>query len=351
MESIEFVLDEVPADPRKTIGQAVRSFLAGDPLLSIAAAANLRSYKTLDLISSRVADRGEAERSRFLGIRCLSTVEALMNEERIIGQLESSGIAPSEIALGLVALGKQIDIDIAVALLRKPGMLADTSLRHDLAARPAKGTFSNAEYREAAGAFMNDYHHFGSPKDAASYDSWVIAETAVLRERPSVIAIRRYFGTWESVIGAVQPPEIESEFGGIVRAFKAAHVVEESWAKAGEQVSEVLANMQWNSFLSIEYGDSADGPNRPYAQASPSADGVWCEIVSAEFLPAEQWPINADYLLENGWSPPAEDVPNWHIQAVPDLEAGHQILEGLRHGRQCDDAKKIRWHSMDYLAD
>ncbi|MCI0143168.1 hypothetical protein KNN17_16505 [Arthrobacter bambusae] len=342
MEEIESSLDEVPADPRKTTGQAVRSFLAGDPLLTIASAANLRSYKTLDLLSSRVADRAEAERTRSLRMRCNSTSKALLNEERLIGRLKNSGIAPSEIPIVLVALGKQLDIDIAVALLRKPGMLADASLRHDLDAPPAKVTFSGAEYREAAAAFMNDYHHFGSPKDVASYDSWVIAETWARRERPSVIAIRRYFGAWESVIGAVQPPEIEGEFDGIVRALKDAHVVQERWARAGEQVSEVLANMQWNSFLSIDYGDNADGPNRPYAQASLSADGVWCEIVSAEFLPGEQWPIDADYLLRNGWSPPDENVPNWYLQAVPPLEAGHQILEGLRYGRQCDDAEKIR---------
>jgi hypothetical protein len=124
--------------------------------------------------------------------------------------------------------------------------------------------------------------------------------------------------------------------------------VEYGWARAGELVSEVLADMPWNSFLSIDYGDETDGPHRPYAQANPSADGVWCEIVSEEFLYASQWPIDTDYLIRKGWSAPDEEVPNWHKHGVPPLEAGHQILEGLAYGRDCHDPGKFRWHSGEF---
>lgn len=209
--------------------------------------------------------------------------------------------------------------------------------------------FSPADYEGAAQEFLTVYRYFGSPKDVASYDSWVIAEKAAGRDRPSVVAIRRYFGAWESVIGAAMPPEVGvDEFAGLVAMCRTQNDAEERWARAGELVGEVLANMPWNSFLSIDYGDEADGPSRPYAQANPSADGVWCEIVSEEFLSANQWPIDAGYLIRNGWSAPDEEVPNWHKQGVPPLEAGHQILEGLAYGRDCHDPGKVRWHSGEF---
>lgn len=99
--------------------------------------------------------------------------------------------------------------------------------------------------------------------------------------------------------------------------------------------------MPWNSFLSINYGNQCDGSRRPYAQASPSTDGVWCEIVAEEFLPPDHWPIDTDYLVSNGWSAPDEEVPNWHM-CVPPFEAGHKLLEGLKHGRLCRDPQKVR---------
>jgi hypothetical protein len=211
-----------------------------------------------------------------------------------------------------------------------------------------QGGFSVADYVDASRAYGATQCRFGSPKDVASYDSWMIAEIAMGRDRPSVVAIRRHFGTWESVIGAVMPPEVEDEFDGIVNHYRIQNSLEERWARAGELVGDVLAIMPWNSFLSIDYGDETDGPHRPYAQASPSADGVWCEIVSGEFLPADQWPISAEYLEGNGWSAPDDEVPNWHKQGIPPVEAGHQILEGLRYGRRCEDATKVRWHSADF---
>lgn len=461
-----------PTDPT---GDVVRAYLAGDPLRSIAAAANLSSYQTLRLLSSRIADRGEIERSRSLRRRCFSTAEVLRNEKHLIGQLRDSGIARSKIPTILAALGTSIDIDIAVELLRDPERLlaseptldgADASpltdqlsllyltghLRfvepnYDLALAtmpvqaiadlrsllhpglnhaqiaeilamtettaqairsgdvsgisfwdyvdmaeiislrlgqsaaascpwpvPAKDvrrrlgsgfwdealasvglklaserdSFCGADYLEAARTSTAESNHFGSPKDVASYDGWVIFETAARRERPSVVAIRRHFGTWESVIGAAIPPEVENEYDGIVSQYTTENFLELRWARAGELVGELLGAMPWHSFLSIDYGDETDGPRHPYAQATPSADGVWCEIVSEEFLPADQWPISAEYLARNGWSPPDNEVPNWHKQGIPPAEAGHQILEGLKYGRCCDDPTNVRWHTGDF---
>lgn len=465
--------DSMAADDRQSaIGQAVNSSLAGDPLRSIAAALNMGSYQALRLLSARVADRGEEQRSKALRSRCSATAEVLYQNYDQTWQLLDAGIESSDIPKVLAALGASIDIEIAVELLRSPekfmemhsgkelvelAPLTDTfsllyvtgrrrglkpnyqfalgkipmpgidELRRVVAVHssevqiaeivatvettaeairtgdvtgisysdyldtvtalvqesdnkalrwlvPApvvrnrlgggfwssalesagltlpstRARFTNADYEEASTAFMRAYSHFGSPEEVASYDSWVTAEAAAGRDRPSVIAIRRYFGTWESVIGAVMPSEVEDELDGIVEMFKKEINLEYGWARAGELVSDALANMPWNSILSIDYRDDAEGPHAPYVQASHRVDGAWCEIVSEQSLPADQWPIDTGYLLGNGWSSPDEEVPYWHKQAIPPLEAGHQILEGLKYGRRCDDPKKVRWHSRDF---
>ena len=476
--------DPLPdADPRATIGTALASFLAGDPLSSIAASANMDSYSMLRLLGSRVADRAEQQRSKAIRDRCFAAAAVLYRERERIEQLQAAGIDRRDIPRVLAALGAPVDVDIAVEMLRstplyeeilrrfllhqpvneagtrstidvlsllyvtglhrgvKPdyemalGMMPLSSFtalrkllgdRHsyqktaeilavieatsqairagdaagfsyseynkiveaispeledvtppyeanwpvpagDLRRHLGQGfwdaaldsaglqpssagyRFSAADFAEAARGFMSSYGEFGSPKEVSSYDSWVIAETAAGRERPSAIAIRRHFGTWESVIQVSVPSEIEDEFDGIVDAYRAENAREESWARAGELISEVLANMSPGSFLSIQYAYDADNLT-PYAQAVPDADGVWCEIVSEQFLPAEQWPISTGYLAGKGWAAPTDDFPNWHKDGVPHEAAGHDILDGLRGGRGCDDPAKFRWHTGQFPA-
>lgn len=467
----------ITAERGSPTDQAVASYLAGDPLRCIAAALRMESYQVLRLLSTRIADNGEKQRSKALRNRCSTTAELLGGEIERTERLMSAGIEAVDVPKVLVAFGVPLDVEIAVELLRSLEIFEDIYLRVShlrsnhppvvrsiemlsllyvigrhrsvepdyrfalgkmplpgiaefrelqtgrlpaseiaeviatvektaeeirtgnaagisysdyrdtaslLAEEPDHGglgwlvpapvirdrvgrgswsvaleaagltapcqqdRFERIDYEEAAQEFLRVYRHFGSPKDVASYDSWVIAEAAAGRDRPSVIAIRRHFGAWESVIGAVMPPDVEDEFPGIVKHLREESAVEERWARAGKLVSEVLSTMPWNSFLSIDYGDEADGPNRPYAQANPSADGVWCEIVSEEFLSGDQWPIDIDYLVRNGWSAPDEEVPNWHKQCVPPLEAGHQLLEGLAYGRSCRDPQKVRWHSGEF---
>ncbi|MBT2554482.1 hypothetical protein [Arthrobacter sp. ISL-5] len=470
------------ADPRDAIGPALSSFLAGDPLSSIAAAANMDSHGMLLLLSSRVADRAEEQRARAIRDRCFATGAALYQECERFEQLMGAGIALPDIPKVLAALGAPIDVDIAVSMLRstlmfkeilhrvlqqngaievswraqsidvlsllyvtglhrgvKPnyelalGMMPVSSfaeLRELLGPRrpyqrtaeilavieatsqairagdvagisisdydeiaeeisrelsiaeihpgvcwPApgdelrrhmgqgswdaaldaaglkphigRGRFGHADFVEAAEGFRNTHGHFGSPKEVSSYDSWVIAEAAAGRERPSVIAFRRHFGTWESVIGAVVPPEIEDEYDGIVNQIRAGNDIQEAWARAGELISEVLAHMPWNSFLSIQYSDDTEGLT-PYAQAVPDADGVWFEVVSEKYLPAGQWSIDPRYLSTNRWSAPDSDCPNWYKDGIPHIEAGHQLLEGLRFGRGCHDASKLQWHTGEF---
>jgi hypothetical protein len=466
--------DPLPArDRQAVIAQVINGFLAGDPIWSIAKAANMSSWETMNLLSTRIAERGEEERSKALRRRCSVVAEDLYQNEERIWQLLDAGIEGKDIPKVLAALGVSLDSEVATDLLRSPDMFMDIhsaievvvlplptdifsllyvvgrfrrlepdykfalgkvpmagidELRRVLVRRSSEAQlaeivamvettaqairtgdvagisysdyadtvtvlaqessaagsrswlvsapnlrnglgggfwskaleaagltlpstaarFTRADYEGASKAFFTAYRDFGSPKDVASYDSWVTAEAAAGRDRPSLIAIRRYFGAWESVIGAVMPSEVEGEFDGMVEILKKESILEHRWARAGELVGDALADMPWNSFLSIDYGAEADGPRRPYAQASPSADGVWCEIVSEKFLPAEEWPINEAYLLRNGWSAPDDEVPNWHKQGIPPFEAGHQILEGLAYGRNCPDPQKVRWHSAEF---
>lgn len=471
-------LNPLPAEDRQdVVGKIVRSFLAGDPLRCIAAAAKMGSWETMHVLNGRIADRGEEQRAKALRSRCSAAAEVLVEESDRLQQLRSAGIETVDIPKVLAALGVSVDVEIAVELLRSmeifteihhqfggaevarpsdtfsllyifghhcglepnyrlalgkiplPGIdefrrqlapqlsevrIADIIAIVETAAAairtgnvvgirysdyhqivrpisrslgglatgsglswpvPAKelrrrlgagswdaalssvgllqtdaaaGYIRTNNFAEAARGFKDDYEYFGSPKDVASYDSWTIAETAAGRDRPSVIAIRRHFGTWESVIGAVLPPEVEEdEYDGLVDYVRAANNGEEAWAKAGELISEILANMPWNSFLSIQYLDEAEGL-APYAQASPSADGVWFEVVSEQYLPTEKWPLDAGYLTENGWFTPDSDCPNWYKGGIPHSEAGHQILEGLRFGRGCGDADKLQWHTGEF---
>ena len=210
-----------------------------------------------------------------------------------------------------------------------------------------EGGFAAADYDDASQAYRATGCIFGSPKDVASYDSWMIAEVAMDRDRPSAVAIGRHYGAWESVIGAYVPLEAD-ELRGIVSQMRTEAVADYAWARAGELISEVLRTMPWNSFLSIQYGDGALGGPQPYAQITPGPDGAWCEIVSEEFLQPDDWPIYPERLLQNGWSKPNAEVPNWFREGVALEDAGHVTLEGLRDGRSCYEANELRWHTGSF---
>ena len=87
--------------------------------------------------------------------------------------------------------------------------------------------------------------------------------------------------------------------------------VDEDWRRAGVLISDLLAQMPWNSFLRVEYASAEGNGTNPYAQATTSADGVWCEVVSEEFLPAAVWPIDRKFLIDHDWSDPDASFPNW----------------------------------------
>lgn len=370
------------------LDRALKAYQMGDPLQRMSADFRVRSYELLRLLSTRVADRSEQLRLQALRRRCLETKDVLLDCRDRIKQLLGAGIGSSEIPKILVALGANLDVDIARELLKSPEILqssersaprafvtdkmgllyvtgyqrgvepdyrmvlgkdplptmqdyrilleaahlprlqigqviaviettaeaissgdnAGISYSEYVAVREAvflemgldpessfpppaerirdrtegsswhlalesvglkfptvQGRFSADDYEDASHSYRSTFSLFGSPKEVASYDSWMIAELAAGRERPSAVAIRRYFGTWESVIGAYVPLD-PKEVAGMIELYREGNNEDALWARAGELVGEVLASTPWNSFLSIQYGDGAGGQSQPYAK-------------------------------------------------------------------------------------
>ncbi|WP_159803050.1 TY-Chap domain-containing protein [Arthrobacter zhaoguopingii] len=220
----------------------------------------------------------------------------------------------------------------------------------------------------ALDAFAEECINFERLLDIETYDRWVYADASFRQERPSASEVIRAYGSWRAAVEAIMPPLGNSDEdttadgdalfdGQFLSGEDIVHleVIEEAdrqeaegWQRAGELIGELLAITPWNSFIQIQYGETLDDRTQPYAQATPSADGVWCEVVSEHFLPAADWPINRNYLSESAWQPPDDEVPNWRRTQVPLSEAGHVLLAGLRFGRGCHDAGKLQWSTGEF---
>jgi hypothetical protein len=225
--------------------------------------------------------------------------------------------------------------------------------------------FSEVDYLEALDGFTEECLNCDLAMDVEVYDQWIIAASAVHAEYPSAAELIRHYGSWDKAIQAVLPQDEEGDeepdshefYWGFPFGFEDESLAindaksqreAEEWHQAGELIGQLLAKMPWNSFLRVEYDGDEEITTRPYAQATPSADGVWCEIVSEQYLPAAEWPINRRYFANNDWEAPDDEVPNWLKTRVPLADAGHQIVRGLRHGRGCRDAHKLRWSTGDF---
>lgn len=116
------------------------------------------------------------------------------------------------------------------------------------------------------------------------------------------------------------------------------------WADAVESLTDELLWLKEDDFVSIEYGYGTGEDCAPYAQATPRESGLSLELVSEEFLSADVWPLNSDFLVSAGWRAPTGENPNWHVTDVPRESAAKKLLDGLRIGRECRDAGLLRWH-------
>ena len=116
----------ITAERGNPTDQAVASYLAGDPLRCIAASLQMDSYQVLRLLSTRIADNGERQRSKALQNRCSMTAELLGGEMERTERLLSAGIEAVDVPKVLVAFGVPLDVEIAVELLRSLEIFEDT---------------------------------------------------------------------------------------------------------------------------------------------------------------------------------------------------------------------------------
>ncbi|MGP0223587.1 TY-Chap domain-containing protein [Paenarthrobacter sp. NCHU4564] len=224
--------------------------------------------------------------------------------------------------------------------------------------------FSVTEHQDSLDAFIDECEMCGYSMSVETYDLWVYAQAGMRIERPAAVEIVRHFGvSWDELIelcvgSDVTEVQIQPAQSRLLEQARREECEldidgdrqdgDDDWHRTGNLVSELLARMPWNSFLRVEYDLGDNTPNSPYAQATPSADGVWCEVVSEEYLPAADWPITRQFLSDDGWSEPDTDFPNWWKSQVSPDAAGHQIIAALRHGRQCPDVTKFRWSTGEF---
>lgn len=116
---------------------------------------------------------------------------------------------------------------------------------------------------------------------------------------------------------------------------------ESAWEALAAEVAEALANLGPHQFLILEYHPG--GAFEPYSQAAHEMGGYHCELVSEEYLPADQWPIDDVAIRRLGWTGPDPDTPNWWTWAVTAEQAARHLVDGLRHGRRCPDLSAYVW--------
>lgn len=226
-----------------------------------------------------------------------------------------------------------------------------------LTLRTATDRFGDRSFHRALRNYAVECSELHYPLTLELYDRWVTVQASRRFDRPSAVEMMSHHGGWlealETVPGLnehqrIPDPPAEFPDGALFECADAAH--EAAWVRAGEYICELLERMGQNKSLQIQYGDQAAGALGPYAQATRGPGGVWCEIVSEETLPFHVWPADADYMELQGWLAPDAVVPDWCKESVPIHDAGHQILNGLRFGRLCQDPWQLRWSTRPEFA-
>lgn len=105
-------------------------------------------------------------------------------------------------------------------------------------------------------------------------------------------------------------------------------------------------DVQWlkaDDFIYLDYMSAK--PYCVYGQLSPQNDGFHVEVVSNHYLPADDWPLDVEYLQHCGWSRPDAENPNWHIFVVGSALAAATLIGGMRWGRACVNPLELGWDS------
>lgn len=118
--------------------------------------------------------------------------------------------------------------------------------------------------------------------------------------------------------------------------------LERLWLLKSVELADEIQWLKEGDFLSVDY-DTGDPDYTLYGQLAPEESIFHCEVVSNQFMPADDWPLDADYLQQEGWLPPDEDTPNWFRLHTGTESAASGLLLAMRHGRGCEDPRRIMW--------
>jgi hypothetical protein len=117
----------------------------------------------------------------------------------------------------------------------------------------------------------------------------------------------------------------------------------DDWQDLIAQIGESARALIVGQFIVVDYATSHRLSPEPYAQATHAGPDLICELVSGEYLPASQWPLDEVALRRAGWAAPSQGTENWwRLVEAADLVAA-ALVDGLRMGRACLDPEAFSW--------
>lgn len=152
----------------------------------------------------------------------------------------------------------------------------------------------------------------------------------------------RFGGAFLQLLPSSDPPVDEAE--------PAAAELERYWPLLSAALAEEIQWLKDGDFLALDY-ETGDPAYALYGQLAPEDGTFHCEVVSNEFMPADDWPLDVGFLQQAGWHAPEEDNPNW-FQAIGGAEsAAAGIIAAMRHGRGCIDPRRFSWSPATFPGD
>ena len=96
------------------------AYRRGDPLETITSAQSVDAGDIFDAIADEPSD--ELARARSVGSRAVKAMSALWNNVEMVSRLDDAGIPLLDTPKVIGALGNDIDVDVAVAILQFLGI-------------------------------------------------------------------------------------------------------------------------------------------------------------------------------------------------------------------------------------
>lgn len=142
----------------------------------------------------------------------------------------------------------------------------------------------------------------------------------------------RFGGIFLQPLPSADPPAAEADPG--------TDDLEMYWTLISTAMADEIRWLKDGDFLTINYA-TGDPGYALYGQLAPEDDGFHIEVVSNQFMPADDWPLDAGYLQQAGWLPPNDESPNWSLVQRGSEAAADALLLALRHGRGCLDPRRF----------